>query len=206
MVRPHWSWVIALVVEPPFVSENKVTDSEGYAWYQSHVRAVAWSFKWRFFLPCKILQRRGFQKLRINDLEHFLRGRFQLSKNQVEFLFFIWDEKKSHRSDVSTDLQAPSTRKKRCGYFAGSFFCLKNVQLFEAQKLLDAKTRWPSSLSNFFGLEDVPKVEGGPGLMGPLGPLGFIGWYFVTHWKGIFCGKLTHGFPIFLFTHLEIQS
>ena len=86
------------------------------------------------------------------------------------------------------------------------FFVWKNVQLFEAQKLLDAKTRWPSSLSNFFGLEDVPKVEGGPGLMGPLGPLGFIGWYFVTHWKGIFCGKLTHGFPIFLFTHLEIQS
>ena len=99
----------------------------------------------------------------------------------MEFLFFIWDEKKSHRSDVSIDLQAPSTRKKRCGYFAGSLFCLKNVQLFEAQKLLDAETRWPSSLSNFFGLEDVPKVEGGPGLMGPLGPLRFIGWYFVTH-------------------------
>lgn len=78
----------------------------------------------------------------------------------MEFLFFIWDEKISHRSDVSIDLQAPSTRKKRCGYFAGSLFCLKNVQLFEAQKLLDAETRWPSSLSNFYGLEDVPKVEG----------------------------------------------
>lgn len=56
----HWSWLIALVMEPPFVSENKVTDSGGYAWYQSHVRAVAWSFKWCFFLPSKILQRRGF--------------------------------------------------------------------------------------------------------------------------------------------------
>ena len=100
----------------------------------------------------------------------------------MEFLFFIWDE-----TNNSTDLMFPlisrlqALEKIRCGYFAGSLFCLKNVQLFEAQKLLDAETRWPSSLSNFFGLEDVPKVEGGPGLMGPLGTLGFIGWYFVTH-------------------------